>query len=278
MAVSYIKGRFLLDILAAIPFDSFLSVTDNGMVTSKLRLLQMLKTFRLLRFTKVISYLNATEHVKLSLKLFKLIFYLIVYIHLQACVWFYFTKLDETWFPIIDLIKSEFEFYHHGAVFTYCHSVWHSVSILNGDDLIPATAAQAIVASFLVFIGEFVHAHILGTISVVLTTMNRRANKFQETIEFATSTMKTIKLDPKVHTQVVEYLTLRQDEMDSQQELESLLTMVSPNLRHLMIQHLFLSCITDISYFSQSPEVIDFIVQNIEAMQFMAEDYIIKQG
>jgi len=39
MAVSYIKGRFLLDILAAIPFDSFLSVTDNGMVTSKLRLL-----------------------------------------------------------------------------------------------------------------------------------------------------------------------------------------------------------------------------------------------
>lgn len=69
--------------------------------------------------------------------------------------------------------------------------------------MIPATAAQAVVASFLVFIGEFVHAHILGTISVVLTSMNRKSDKFQETIEFATSTMKNIKLDKDVHRQIV---------------------------------------------------------------------------
>lgn len=37
---------------------------------------------RILRFTKVIIYLNATQSFKLSLKLFKLIFYLLVYLHL----------------------------------------------------------------------------------------------------------------------------------------------------------------------------------------------------
>lgn len=92
----------------------------------------------MLRFTKIISFLNATESVKLSLKLFKLIFYLMIYIHLQACAWFFYTKQDETWFPIIDLIKKDYTFYEHGFYSTYCFSVFHSVSILDGDDMVPA--------------------------------------------------------------------------------------------------------------------------------------------
>lgn len=72
-----------------------------------IRVLSMLKIVRILRFTKVISYLNATETVKLSLKLAKLIFYLMIYLHWQACAWFYYTKWDRTWFPITDLIKND---------------------------------------------------------------------------------------------------------------------------------------------------------------------------
>lgn len=81
IAVKYIKGRFALDLLAAIPFDVILLLTDNHLVSNKLGLLGILKIMRILRFTKVISYLNATEKMKVTLKLLKLIFYLIVYIH-----------------------------------------------------------------------------------------------------------------------------------------------------------------------------------------------------
>lgn len=34
--------------------------------------------------------------------------------------------------------------------------------------MVPATGQQAILVSFLVIVSEFIHAHILGTIGVVL--------------------------------------------------------------------------------------------------------------
>jgi hypothetical protein len=76
----YLKRRFLIDLVASLPLDSMI-VTDAN-VSIQFRIVQIFKLSRILRFTKIISFLNATENVKLSLKLFKLIFYLIVYIHL----------------------------------------------------------------------------------------------------------------------------------------------------------------------------------------------------
>lgn len=91
-----------------------------------------------------------------------------------------YTKFDRTWYPIPDLIKNDFHFYDEGFYYTYCFSVYHSVSILDGADMVPATGHQAIVVSILVILSEFIHAHILGTIEVVLLALNRKSSKFQE--------------------------------------------------------------------------------------------------
>jgi hypothetical protein len=90
--MSYIKGRFFLDLLAAIPFELISNLLESGSKLDKFGLFSLVKIIRVLRFTKVISFLNTTESVKLSLRLFKLIFYLIIYLHWQACAWFFYTK------------------------------------------------------------------------------------------------------------------------------------------------------------------------------------------
>jgi hypothetical protein len=141
IAINYLKGRFIIDLIAAIPMDIILAgnqVLDGDymdthsssssashrilggsptgasatiiptITTSKtgtlhgqvqpnitieiVNILSILKVLRILRFTKIITFLNTSESVKLSLRLFKLIFYLILYIHWQACAWFYYTK------------------------------------------------------------------------------------------------------------------------------------------------------------------------------------------
>lgn len=94
-----------------------------------------------MRFTRIITFMSAVESVKLSLKLIKLVFYLAMYLHIQACAWFYYTKQDRTWYPLIDVIEGSEEFYDHGFAFTYCFSLWHSVQLLDGDDMIPATTS-----------------------------------------------------------------------------------------------------------------------------------------
>jgi hypothetical protein len=102
--------------------------------------MSFLKIIRIFRFTKVITYLNTGEEIKLSLKLLKMVFYLMVYLHWQACAWFYYTNWDQTWFPILDLIKSDNHFYQLTFSYQYCLSLWHSVSILDGADMVPATS------------------------------------------------------------------------------------------------------------------------------------------
>ena len=207
IAMYYLRNRFFIDLVASIPFDALLTHTDGGGVDYKFRIFSILKMIRLLRFTRVIIYLNATDSVKHSLKLFKLIFYLVVYIHWQACAWFFYTKSDQTWFPLIDLISGRVELYTNPLSYQYCFSVWHSVMILDGADMVPATDDQAIVVSILVILAEFVRANILGTIGVVITAINLKSTKFAEQIEFATSTMKTMKIATPLKNKILEYLT-----------------------------------------------------------------------
>ena len=89
----------------------------------------------------MISFMSTVKNVKLSLKLIKLAFYLLVYLHIQGCAWFFYTKQDRTWLPLPDLIQDIDTFYDHGFTYTYCFSLWHSVQFLDGGDMIPATAA-----------------------------------------------------------------------------------------------------------------------------------------
>jgi hypothetical protein len=44
------------------------------------------------------------------------------------------------WYPIPDLIQDITHFYDEDALYTYCFSIWHSVSILDGADMVPANA------------------------------------------------------------------------------------------------------------------------------------------
>ena len=81
IATSYLKGRFILDLIAAIPFELIQKSLSASRSLSHLGILSLFKIIRVLRFTKVISYLNTTDDIKWSLKFFKLIFYLIIYLH-----------------------------------------------------------------------------------------------------------------------------------------------------------------------------------------------------
>ena len=57
----------------------------------------LLKMGRLLKLSKIIQYLNVVEEVKQFMNLANLIFFLIIYIHWYACIWWFLIKEDEIW-------------------------------------------------------------------------------------------------------------------------------------------------------------------------------------
>ena len=101
IAAAYASSiRFWIDILSTIPFDVIMGfIIKESSSTNNYQLLSMLKLFRILRLSRIINYMNSTDEIKLSLKLFQLCLFLILYIHCTACLLFLIAKYDKTWEP-----------------------------------------------------------------------------------------------------------------------------------------------------------------------------------
>ena len=81
IAKHYLKGRFWIDLLATIPFDTIAEIIFSGSNVTMLQLFSLLKLARVLRLGRIIAYLNVKNEIKMSLKLFKLVFFLLLYLH-----------------------------------------------------------------------------------------------------------------------------------------------------------------------------------------------------
>lgn len=85
IAVQYLKARFWIDFLASIPFDLVIIIfgieEDN---TTIFQTFGLFKLIRVLRLSRLIVYLNLKDDIKMSLKLVKLIFFLVMYLHCWA--------------------------------------------------------------------------------------------------------------------------------------------------------------------------------------------------
>jgi len=92
IAVRYLKSRFWIDLLATLPMDEIMSWFVDPATAKNFQLLGVLKLMRVLRLSRIITYLNVKGDVKVSLKLSKLIYYLVMYLHCQGCTWYFIVK------------------------------------------------------------------------------------------------------------------------------------------------------------------------------------------
>lgn len=81
IALTYLKGRFWIDLMATIPFDTFAELIIGKGSSTFLSIFSLLKLVRVLRLNRIISIMKVANEVKLSLKLGKLVFFLTMYIH-----------------------------------------------------------------------------------------------------------------------------------------------------------------------------------------------------
>lgn len=95
IAIRYIKGMFLLDFIATIPW---------ALIANILKLLKILKVTRITRFTKVIEKLELKEDQKAMVKIFKLILVMLLTLHIIGCTLFLVVSIEAEWVPPLDFI------------------------------------------------------------------------------------------------------------------------------------------------------------------------------
>lgn len=96
---NYVTTMFLLDILATVPIYEMFCLILSGNMSKQVQLLSMLKLVRVFRLQKVITYMNTTDDIKLTLQLVKTSIFLFIFIHISACVWFQIAIDDKKWVP-----------------------------------------------------------------------------------------------------------------------------------------------------------------------------------
>ena len=81
IAKRYLKFYFWIDLISAIPFDL---IVDN----SFLRLVTLVKVFRLFRLKRIVSFLNITIETRAKIRIMYLAIELIIAIHWVACYFY----------------------------------------------------------------------------------------------------------------------------------------------------------------------------------------------
>ena len=88
----YLRSRFTIDLLSTLPFDNIAAIFTASS-SPVLQLFSLLKLVRISRLGRIIERMNVTQDMKNALKLFKLIFVIIIYIHCLACLWYVIVTL-----------------------------------------------------------------------------------------------------------------------------------------------------------------------------------------
>ena len=96
MAMEYVQTTFVIDVLATVPLDLFVPNSDD------LEIFGILKLGRILRLSKIISFLRTTNDVKASLRIFKMVLFLGVYLHCYTCLWWILVISTKKWIPPMD--------------------------------------------------------------------------------------------------------------------------------------------------------------------------------
>lgn len=96
-----------------------------------LSLFSLLKLIRVTRLGRIIERMNVKEDIKLMMKLAQIIFFLIMYIHIIACVWYLIVQTDELWVPPLESIDPNNDLFGSSTTHKYLISVYYSILLLT---------------------------------------------------------------------------------------------------------------------------------------------------
>ena len=277
IAKNYLKGRFWIDLLATIPFDTISLIAGGS--SSALQLFGILKLVRIARLSKIISYMNVKEDLKQALKLTKLIFFLIMYLHILGCTWHWIVREDQEWIPPLDYVFVTSTFFEQSVSYKYWMSLYHAVLMLTGNDIGPRNDTfQTIFVTVFVTFGAILNAYIFGELVVLVSVMNEKNSQFVKKLDICNTAMKNQSLPKQIQTEVIGYLTYTKTLLDSQQELETFLDLISPSLKEKVIRHIFTEALKDNEIFNSRPSLMESLTRRLSTKIYQPEEEVVRQG
>jgi hypothetical protein len=88
--------------------------------------------------------------------------------------------------------------------------------------------------------------------------------------------MKSMKLTEDLQRKIQDFMMYTQSNLDSKKELDNFLNMLSPSLKKMVMETIFLNAIQKNRIMNGNLEIIDYVVHNIEPVLYKPEDFIVR--
>lgn len=178
IAVHYLRGWFIIDVVAAIPFDLLLFGSETDETTT---LIGLLKTARLLRLVRVARKIDRySEYGAAVLLLLVAAFALIA--HWLACIWYAIANAERPYRQpkigwLDHLANATHQFYVNGSqggpsikskYVTALYFTFSSLTSVGFGNVSPNTNMEKIFSILVMLIGSLMYASIFGNVSAII--------------------------------------------------------------------------------------------------------------
>uniref|UniRef100_A0A8C5KFW5 Potassium voltage-gated channel, subfamily H (eag-related), member 6 n=1 Tax=Jaculus jaculus TaxID=51337 RepID=A0A8C5KFW5_JACJA len=179
IAVHYFKGWFLIDMVAAIPFDLLIFRTGSDETTT---LIGLLKTARLLRLVRVARKLDRySEYGAAVLFLLMCTFALIA--HWLACIWYAIGNVERPYLQPkigwLDSLGAQLGKHYNGSdptsgpsvqdkYVTALYFTFSSLTSVGFGNVSPNTNSEKVFSICVMLIGSLMYASIFGNVSAII--------------------------------------------------------------------------------------------------------------
>ncbi|XP_057668887.1 potassium voltage-gated channel subfamily H member 6 isoform X3 [Diorhabda carinulata] len=178
IAFHYLKGWFLIDLVAAVPFDLLFFGSNTDETTT---LIGLLKTARLLRLVRVARKIDRySEYGAAVLLLLMATFALIA--HWMACIWYAIGNAERPMLPArigwLDILANDTQQYYlpnntggpsiRSRYVTALYFTFTSLTSVGFGNVAPNTDAEKIFTICVMLAGSLMYASIFGNVSAII--------------------------------------------------------------------------------------------------------------
>ncbi|KAL9919191.1 eag-like K[+] channel isoform 2-T4 [Glossina fuscipes fuscipes] len=186
IAINYLKGWFVVDLLAALPFDHlYASDLYNGEESH----IHLVKLTRLLRLARLLQKMDRySQYTAMILTLLMLLFSLVA--HWLACIWYVIAEKenmlnDNGWetgwmhalaerlrVPVYNITNAE-------AYSTALYFTFTSLTSVGFGNVSANTTAEKVFSIIMMLIGALMHAVVFGNVTAIIQRMYSRRSLYE---------------------------------------------------------------------------------------------------
>ena len=201
IALAYIKsGRFFVDFLASFPLEIIGDATNVSKGT--LKLISLIKLTRLLRLSKIVTFIKMKKSLKHGIRLFILVIYLFLIVHFMACFAYYIFQINQTWIPPKDIVPDTTSVYNSLTEGYYTMFYYGALFLLNNDPL-PRSTLEVICCTVFVFIGIITIGLLIGQFSSIIINITKKSRIESEKLDFIQTMMFTLKIPDETQDRIL---------------------------------------------------------------------------